>query len=457
MSNTNFVRKPDYLKLNGGIINFSSLNATQKNQDTIRYTNERIFELVNPDSRYSKQLIFDTIMRYKDIGCPFSFYNFFHEITNSYTQNGNDKRFIQAFKKACKENDQIYLSKLREAMIKDLKTNVVVLFSESTINAVDFYFDTVKSYDNPLIEGIKVNENGFINPNSFVITAIVNIDHILNYYYEKCESDEPMSDIEKNVINSFWAALIKDNERIIKTEKMMSVLYLLAKSNFEFVNTSATFADIIEYRDEKLDSELKVFYENYKEYIENILEKTNETDTSFIKFFDALKTLDLNPLTILTTIEPKDPSVNNILKALKFDEVSVTDVYASSKSLSETTENEELNFIKKTILIGRILPLVFVNTYYFQDGKNYIKMKEIDDTLEAYVHEGNYRFSSINGTSNLNKIHFNNDAVYDELRSAFKNPLKTTGKVKNALKRVFAYRPDDTPAPTGEEVVEGYN
>ena len=143
---------------------------------------------------------------------------------------------------------------------------------------------------------------------------------------------------------------------------------------------------------------------------------------------------NINPLNILSLIEPSDKLVGSLLKIEFRDPEVKINKFISSFKLYETDEDKTVDNVKKTILAARILPLLQFSTYYLQNSSNYKAYKIIDKTIEDFVHN----FVGQNPIYNFDALrytHFNNDEYYDKIRETFKNPLKNTKNVMEGFNR----------------------
>jgi hypothetical protein len=213
----------------------------------------------------------------------------------------------------------------------------------------------------------------------------------------------------------------------------MMLLNLLGYSDFTFLNTSSS--QYIEYNNERFENISKEFYETYEDII-NLLTK----DEDFNRLISVLRSLsaNINPLNILSLIEPSDKLIGSLLKIEFRDPEEKLNKFISSFKLYETDEDETVDNVKKTILTARILPLLQFATYYLQNSSNYKTYKIIDDTIEEFVHGFVGNSSAYNPIYNFNALrytHLNNDEYYDKIRDTFRNPLKNTKYVMEGFNR----------------------
>ena len=242
-----------------------------------------------------------------------------------------------------------------------MKCKASVVFTDNTVNCIDFCFDTIKDYSENKIEGIQISENGFLNPSKFTVTIFINKKYLVDYLKYTDETEGYFQDIRLSLL----AAVFKDGYRIMMTEKLMTLLNLLGSSDFTFLNTSSS--QYI-YNNERFENMSKEFYETYEDII-TLLNK----DEDFNKLISLLRSLsvNINPLNILSLIEPSDKLVGSLLKIEFRDPEEKINKFISSFKLYETDEDKTVDNVKKTILAARILPLLQFATYYLQNSVNY--------------------------------------------------------------------------------------
>lgn len=433
MSASHFRRKPEVIRFNGQLVNFATLCPNQVNEYQVEYDNKRLFELFNPENRYQLSMGFNLFNMYSKVFKEYSFKLFNLENLRSlflrFSNSPNKTTIInEILSKDCIDVNGTR-NDIRNAFISDLKCKASVVFTDNTVNCIDFCFDTLKDYSENKIEGIQISENGFLNPSKFTVTIFINKKYLVDYLNYSDETEGYFQDIRLSLL----AAIFKDGYRIAMTEKLMMLLNLLGSSDFTFLNTSSS--QYIEYNNERFENISKEFYETYEDII-TLLNK----DEDFNRLISMLRNLsaNINPLNILSLIEPSDKLVGSLLKIEFKDPEEKINKFISSFKLYETDEDKTIDNIKKTILAARILPLLQFATYYLQNSSNYKTYKIIDDTIEEFVHSfiGNsnayiplYNFDALRYT------HLNNDEYYDKIRDIFKNPLKNTKYVMEGFNR----------------------
>ena len=433
MSVTHFRRKPEVIRFNGRLVNFAALCLNQVNESVIEYDNKRLFELFNPENRYQLSMGFNLFNMYSKVFKEYSFKLFNLENLRSlflrFSNSPNKSTIInEILSKDCIDINATR-NDIRNAFVSDLKCKASVVFTDNTVNCVDFCFDTLKDYSENKIEGIQISENGFLNPSKFTVTIFINKKYLADYLNYTDETEGYFQDIRLSLL----AAIFKDGYRIAMTEKLMILLNLLGSSDFTFLNTSSS--QYIEYNNERFENISKEFYETYKDII-TLLNK----DEDFNKLISMLRSLsaNINPLNILSLIEPSDKLVGSLLKIEFRDPEEKINKFISSFKLYETDEDETVDNVKKTILAARILPLLQFATYYLQNSSNYKTYKIIDDTIEEFVHSFIGNSDAYNPIYNFNALrytHLNNDEYYDKIRDTFRNPLKNTKYVMEGFNR----------------------
>ena len=429
MSASHFRRKPEVIRFNGQLINFAALCLNQVTESVIEYDNKRLFELFNPENRYQLSMGYNLFNMYSKVVKEHGFKLFNLENLRSlflrFSRSPNKSTIInEILSKDCIDVNGTR-NDIRNAFVSDLKCKTSVVFTDNTVNCVDFCFDTLKDYSENKIEGIQISENGFLNPSKFTVTIFINKKCLVDWLKYTDETEGYFQDIRLSLL----AAVFKDGYRITMTEKLMTLLNLLGYSDFTFLNTSSS--NYIEYNNERFKNISKEFYDTYKDII-ILLNK----DEDFNKLISSLRSLsaNINPLNILSLIEPSDKLVGSLLKIEFRDPEVKINKFISSFKLYETDEDKTVDNVKKTILAARILPLLQFSTYYLQNSSNYKVYKIIDKTIEDFVHN----FVGQNPIYNFDALrytHFNNDEYYDKIRETFKNPLKNTKNVMEGFNR----------------------
>lgn len=432
MSASHFRRKPEVIRFNGRLVNFAALCLNQVNESVIEYDNKRLFELFNPENRYQLSMGFNLFNMYSKVFKEYSFKLFNLENIRSlflkFSNSPNKSTIInEILSKECIDVNGTR-NDIRNAFVSDLKCKTSVVFTDNTINCIDFCFDILKDYSENKVEGIQISENGFLNPSKFTVTIFINKKYLVDHLNYGDETEGYFQDIRLSLL----AAIFKDGYRIAMTEKLMILLNLLGSSDFTFLNTSSS--QYIEYNNERFENISKEFYETYEDTI-TLLNK----DEDFNKLISMLRSLsaNINPLNILSLIEPSDKLVGSLLKIEFRDPEEKINLFISSFRLYETDEDKTVDNVKKTILAARILPLLQFATYYLQNSSNYKAYKIIDDTIEEFVH----KFTEYNHIYNFDALkytHLNNDEYYDKIRDIFKNPLKNTKYVMEGFNRCIS-------------------
>lgn len=435
MSSSHFRRKPEVIRFDGHLINFAALCPNQSDESEIEYENKRLFELFNPENKYQLSMGFNLFNMYSKVFKEYSFKLFYLENFRSLflkiVRSPNKSTIIDEILSKDSIDVNGTRNDIRNAFVSDLKCKTSVVFTDNTVNCIDFCFDTLKDYSENKIEGIQISENGFLNPSKFTVTIFINkkflADIIRNTDYDNYTYDT--EGYFQDIRLSLLASIFKDGYRIAMTEKLMILLNLLGYSDFTFLNTSSS--QYIEYNNERFENISKEFYETYEDII-TLLNK----DEDFNKLVLLLRSLsaNINPLNILSLIEPSDKLVGSLLKIEFRDPEEKINKFISSYKLYETDEDKTVDNVKKTILAARILPLLQFTTYYLQNSSNYKTYKIIDDTIEEFVHN----FVGYNQTYNFDALrytHFNNDEYYDKIRNIFKNPLKNTKYVMEGFNK----------------------
>ena len=449
---SHFRRKPEVIRFNGQLINFAALCPNQVNESDIEYENKRLFELFNPENKYQLSMGFNLFNMYSKVFKKYSFKLFNLENLRSlfirFSNSPNKTTIInEILSEDCADVNGTR-NDIRTAFINDLKCKASVVFTDNTVNCIDFCFDTLKDYSENKIEGIQISENGFLNPSKFTVTIFINKKYLVDWLNYTDETEGYFQDIRL----SLFAAVFKDGYRIAMTEKLMILLNLLGYSDFTFLNTSSS--QYIEYNNERFENISKEFYDTYKDII-TLLNK----DEDFNRLISALRSVstNINPLNVLSLIEPSDKLVGSLLKIEFRDPEEKINKFISSFKLYETDEDKTVDDIKKTILAARILPLLQFTTYYLQNSSNYKTYKIIDKTIEDFVHNfigDSNSYISIYNFDALKYTHLNNDEYYDKIRDTFKNPLKNTKHVMIGFNNCI-YKTSIKPEPVAVPESEG--
>lgn len=420
MSTSHFRRKPEVIKFNGQLVNFASLCPNQINVAEIGYGNERLFELFNPENRYQLTMGFDLFNTYSKVFKEYSYKLFTLETLRSllfkYETASNKNLIINEITSDDCIDVNATRNEIRAAFISDLKCKASVVFTDNTVNCVDFCFDTLKDYSENKVEGIQLGENGFLNPSQFTVTIFINKKYLADYLRD----GEGTEGFYQDTRLSLFAAIFKDGYRIATTEKLMTTLNLLGESDLTFLNTASS--QYVAYNDERFKKVSEDFNAMYSDIINSLRE--NEYYTKLISLLQNLSS-NINPLNVLSLIEPSDKAIGSLLKLEFRDPEEKINKFISSFSLYDTDEDKTVDNIKKTILVARILPLLQFTTFYLQNSSNYRAYKIIDKTLEDFVHDFIYYGTNYNFDA-LKYTHTNNDEYYDKIRTIFKNPLKNT-------------------------------
>lgn len=430
---TKFRRRAEVVRFGNNLINFAALALNQTNSENAEYANKRIFELLNPTNKFQKTISFDFYNAYKSHveSNSFSFEKFQSYLNFVKLRNDFEKSTII---NKIHENDYTELNKIRAALFEDMKLTPVVVLADHTINPVDFYFDSLKPYDEYKCNGIVLSEDGILNSNEINCTIFIN----KNYLLEILKGSADDVDYIKSIKVSFWAAIIRDNMRIRNTEKLLLLTDLITKLDYSFINTlSEKYKLYCDERYNNLKSEMEKVYE--KEF--NVIREKGEFDSiDFKNLFEMISYIksDIHPLSLISIIELCDNALNEILKSLNLIDSDTSLSFGSTSKLIENDENELCEKIKKSILVGRLLPICFFNTYFLNEGTNFSVFQKIDKVLEDYVHHVKFSFDNTDGSSRIWKIHESNDEFYDKLRNAFKNPLiYTSGAIMGIKDTVF--------------------
>lgn len=426
-----FRRKPEVIKLANKSINIAALSINQTVPESIEFANKSLFELLNPFNKYQKSISYNLVMKYKNLMDKKILFNFsdLKCVIERYSDESREK-----LKKRLEENDIIFALTIRKAFIDSLNCPaVVILTKDSTVNGVDFYFDTIKSYDKPCIEGIKIGEEGFINTSEFNLTVVVNSSYLLNIFTNYTMIDDYIKDLRA----SLWAAIIRDNMRMELTEKFALTTHLLTKIDMSCANElSAYYKAYTDEKTKKLVEEYSKIYENEISAINSVDcedDECGKVDWLFSMLQSRLN--DITPLNILTLFEGTDVAIAEVLKSSNLISSSAN-IFASSSKLLTVSEDVELEKVRKYILINRLFPIVFFDQFILKNGKKYDTFKQIDTEFEEYVHDVQAEFQYTKDLSRLALVHSSNDEYYDELRDSFKNPIRYSRVAIESFKRI---------------------
>lgn len=253
-------------------------------------------------------------------------------------------------------------------------------------------------------------------------------------------NNETFDKFRFDTIISLCGAYIRDDSRMVLTEKLMLMIKLLVRNVFSNLNTSGTrlFTQSKIDKSEELKNLIKEFSEANSHTIETILSKCSDTETDFNIFFDIINSLDLNPLDLLSILEPTNNAICDILR-VSLSGIDHKDIsnykFASSRFIILNKKEEDKFFenstIYDTILIGRLLPLLYFISYYMQNGYNLIATDKISDSFEVFTHST--YLSSTDGSNRLYAIHENNDNTYKAIRDFANNPLHITPMITKAI------------------------
>lgn len=459
---------PAIVKIGDRSVDFSILNRNQNSQTAIEYNNRKIFELLNPLNKFSKNLILDSIVKFKkpiqDINSNKStFHHFIDKAIYKLTRDDfgvPSSNKVSALKKKVLERDPVILNTLRSALIEDTGLPLVIDFISNSDNCIDFYFDSVKEYTKDHIEGIVLNDDGIVNKNSLTLVAFINMKYIIKSISQEINTNNEsevqninnvFEQLKIEIRNSFWAAVIRDDFRMRMTEKFMLTFKLLMNNNFSFINTTQVADPHLISQNERVVGAVKEFISNNKNTIDSINDD-NANSLSFNLLMKICLDIDFNPITLLSILEPSDYDISEILNQI-FGSIDIQH-FASHKTLQIKEEDEKsVNEIKDTLLIDRILPLCFIVVYYLQNGLKYRDFQEIDKILEEEIHSKDFFLSSSNGTSRLMELHKVNDEFYNDLRRFVQNPLNTTEKVKMIVKDIILGSCDENKVDDEDDLV----
>ena len=181
MSASHFRRKPEVIRFNGRLVNFATLCPNQVNEHQVEYDNKRLFELFNPENRYQLSMGYNLFNMYSKVFKEYSFKLFNLENLRSlflrFSNSPNKTTIInEILSKDCVDVNGTR-NDIRNAFVSDLKCKASVVFTDNTVNCIDFCFDTLKDYSENKIEGIQISENGFLNPSKFTVTIFINKKH----------------------------------------------------------------------------------------------------------------------------------------------------------------------------------------------------------------------------------------------------------------------------------------
>lgn len=437
------VSKPAVVKIGNDHINFATINSRMSKDDSeIEENNRRIFEILNPLNKFSKSLIMDLVMKYKNIRSDYNieFYNFRSFISKNLTDDSDSGNFssgkIRKIREKIVNGDPVLLNTVRTALVNDTKFPLIVKFVDSSVNAIDFYFDSINNYGENKVEGIIIGDNDIINKNNLVLTAFVNMKYILNRVGQNIHIGENKElyhtvayELSDSIKNSYYAAIIRDNYRIVATEKFMIMFNLLMKNPFSFINTTQVNEFLLMEGEEKTKNAINEFLETNKSIIDILIDDKNSS-LPFKDLYNIFDSIDLNPSTMLSILEPSDFVISSVLNG------GVMNHYASFRSLqNKNVEEEKVNDIKDTLMISRLLPLCFFSVYYLQNGSKHKTYQKIDESLEKTVHEKEIFFISADGTYRLRDLHDINDDYYNEIRKFVSNPMNTTYRIKNVIRK----------------------
>ena len=441
-----FRRKPEVIKLANKSINIAALSLNQTDEEAIEFSNKSLFELLNPFNKYQKSITFHFVMKFNEFIKNDSLFNFDPLLFLLGRYNGEVS--FEKLKKDIESGDSISLIEIRKAFINSLNCPVsVILTKEGTVNPVDFYIDTIKSYSDSRIEGIKLNSDGFMNTSEFSITAVINTGYLLSMIKNKNSYEKYIHDIRV----ALWAAIIRDNMRMDITEKFALMTYLLTKLDFSCANELAS--EYNTYSDSKIKELQKSYSETYEKEIKCITETyegSECTDVNWLTNILSCRARDITPMNILSILEGTDSSIIDVLNScgLKVDR---TACFASSNKLLEVSNDPLLEQVRKYILINRIFPISFFDQFILKNGKKYNTFKEIDTVFEEYVHECLSTFQYTGDLARLNKVHNANDPFYDELRDSFKNPSRYSAGAISAFKALFHPKLDEPVVETAND------
>lgn len=433
-----FRRKPEVIKLANKSINIAALSLNQTDEEAIEFSNKSLFELLNPFNKYQKSITFHLVMKFNEFIKNNSLFNF--DPLFFLLRRYNNEVSFEKLKRDIESGDSISLIEIRKTFINSLNCPVsIILTKEGTVNPVDFYIDTIKSYSDSRIEGIKLNSDGFINTSEFNVTAVINTGYLLSMIKNTTSHERYIHDIRV----ALWAAIIRDNMRMELTEKFALMTYLLTKIDFSCANELASQYNT--YSDSKIKELQKSYHDSYEKEINCVTETCEDCECTDVNWFMNILTCrarDITPMNILSILEGTDSSIVDALNScgLKVDRSSC---FASSNKLLEVSNDSLLEQVRKYILINRIFPINFYDQFILKNGRKYNTFKEIDTIFEEYVHECVSTFQFTGDLARLNKIHNANDPFYDELRDSFKNPSRYSAGAITAFKALFTLKNDE--------------
>ena len=188
---SHFRRKPEVIRFDGHLINFAALCPNQSDESEIEYKNKGLFELFNPENKYQLSMGFNLFNMYSKVFKEYSFKLFYLENFRSlflkFVRSPNKSTIIDEILSKDSMDVNGTRNDIRNAFVSDLKCKTSVVFTDNTVNCIDFCFDTLKDYSENKIEGIQISENGFLNPSKFTVTIFIN----KNYdFKESCNMSE---------------------------------------------------------------------------------------------------------------------------------------------------------------------------------------------------------------------------------------------------------------------------
>ncbi|MGL4950094.1 MAG: hypothetical protein ACRC5M_06900 [Anaeroplasmataceae bacterium] len=465
------VKFGDFVKIGSNTFNFDLLtNKMDRWGDSYECYRLEAFAAFCAGSKASKTFILDTVMEYKDIvkenqgsiiynSLAGDICSILMATTSKELLKNNMNALTSSIKKYIESDKEMINVKLRSHFTRYFHlSNISIIFSEDTTNMIDFYFDSLKAYDVPSIGGIVVKHSptgiDFSNSDDITMTVVINIGRFVNYITDTTLSlDDNMDNFVKTIpgdaVNAigntievcFWAALIRDNSRIVNTNMSMIYLSFLTQIDYSFVNTK-TGSDKcvnIQSSDERTLLAFNEFQNLFSGPISDMM-RSKHSPRDMHRFTKMISYVSIS--NIISLFEKSDSTINEILKILMIKKSDKDFKFASTKKLLEIKADCEcekaMSVAKDLIITGRYFPLVFLKTFCSECSPKMVAFKKIDEKLEEHVHELAYRADSSLSINPLYNIHKRNDEYYGSVREVVRNPLRTTEFVKDTIFHFFS-------------------
>lgn len=419
------------------------------NPSKINFRNRQfsIFTKLNSllSSNLSSDLISDTLFRAMEVILVNMGANFasFHERMNKLNSIDCFSRIFE---------DQTILL-IREELKKLFKTrNISIFYCNDTINTFDIYFDDISELDevepNPLEFGYSNNFFNIKNPDKIQVSVFINPNKIKNLYV--FNDTDKMATKKKLVFDftiSTLMGLLSDQYRIIKTNQIKTFLNMVAELGKRGLSSS-----LISGFDKDIDKITGYTHELYKQKLDEwkMREDSNVYEHAFPKWADAirsiydygLETMSFygNPIYLYQFFgELSDfEIIHNIRR--KINGIDVKGRGRLSTLMNRDSKaSEEGNIYRATLATKRLLPYIYLSTYFVSEGRTFPVTTRINNaivnSMTTAQSSGGFSVNTKPITNLVNII----KSYTGEYFKYLNNPIYLNKHVIKVLQRQFTY------------------